>query len=207
METGTKSAKPARTLAGLDPLTLAGTLCARMCHDLAGSLGALTGTLEMAAEDADREALALAVALAQEVAARLRLMRAAWGSGSDLPAPETLMPGLPGADRLRLDTRTLAVTDENMRRLSLNLLLVAASGLPKGGLIRMGGTNARLVLEIDGQRAGWPDALASAATNDQALLQACEVPRAAAVALACLHARALGLRINPDSATRLSAGA
>ncbi len=196
---------PAVPLAGLDPLTLAGTLCARLCHDLASSVGALSGTLELAAEENDREALALAMVLAKEVAARLRLLRAAWGAGSDVPSPETLSDGLPGAERLRLDTASLHATAPDALRLSLSLLLVAAAGLPRGGAIRLSGTDARLQLEIEGVRAAWPEALAECLASEQALLTACEVPRSAALALACLQARAQGRTIALHSTTRLSA--
>jgi histidine phosphotransferase ChpT len=193
------------SLVGLDPLMLAGTLCARLCHDLAGSLGALTGTLEMAADDGDREALRLSVALSQELSARLRLLRAAWGIGSDLPALETLLPGLPGADRLRMDVADFSVTDEDLRRLSLNLLVVAGSALPRGGLIRLSGSDARIAIEIEGQRAGWPEVLGHCLAGDRALQEACEVPRSMAVALACLQARAMRWDIVVESPTRLVA--
>ena len=43
-----------------DPLRLAAVLCARLCHDLSGPLGALIGVIEIAHEEqADSETLAL----------------------------------------------------------------------------------------------------------------------------------------------------
>jgi len=175
----------------LDPMVLAGTLCARMCHDLAGTLGALTGTLEMAAEENDREALALSVALAHELTARLRLLRAAWGTGSDLPALESLASGFPNAERLRLDTSALSATDERVRRFALSLMLAATLALPRGGLIRISGDDESLAMEVEGLRAAWPEVLKSCVAGESALLEACEAPRAMAVALACLQARVL----------------
>ncbi len=196
----------APTLAALDPLLLAGTLCARLCHDLAGSLGALTGTLEMAAEENDREALILSVALAQELTARLRLLRAAWGTGNDLPDLASLQPGFPCADRLRLDTTQLEATDERVRRLALSLMMAASMALPRGGVIRVQGTDAGLAVAIEGPRAAWPDVLTSSVGNDDALLYACEAPRSMPVAQACLQARALGMTIRIEHETHLSAG-
>jgi histidine phosphotransferase ChpT len=193
-------------LPALDPLALAGTLCARLCHDLAGSLGALTGTLEMAAEENDREALLLSVALAQELTARLRLLRAAWGTGSDLPDLESLHAGFPSAERLRLDATQLDASDERVRRLALSLMMAATTALPRGGTIRVRGTDAKLALEIEGPRAAWPEVLKACATDDGALLEACETPRAMPVAQACLQARALGLTIRIDDDTHLSVG-
>jgi histidine phosphotransferase ChpT len=190
--------------AALDAQILAGTLCARLCHDLAGSLGALTGTLEMAAEENDREALTLSVALAQELTARLRLLRAAWGTGSDLPALDSLQPGFPGAERLRLDTIHLTATDDRMRRLALSLMLAATQALPRGGVIRVSGTNQTLAMEIEGPRAAWPEVLRNSAISEASLLEACETPRAMAVALACLQARALGRAIVIHDDTHLT---
>lgn len=201
---GKLPSKPRAPPEGLDPLLLAGALCARLCHDLAGSLGALSGTLEMAAEDGDKEALRLAMILAQELAARLRLLRAAWGSGSDVPALESLLPGLPGAERLKLDTANFRVADESVQRFSLNLMMVAAAALPRGGVIRMSGTDQRLKVEIEGARAGWPEAFAGCLAGDATLLEACEAPRSIAIAMACLHARALGRCIALETSTRLT---
>jgi histidine phosphotransferase ChpT len=191
-------------LAALDPDMLAGTLCARLCHDLAGSLGALTGTLEMAAEENDREALTLSVALAHELTAKLRLLRAAWGTGGDLPALDSLQAGFPGAERLHLDTTQFTATDDQVRRLALSLMLAAAPALPRGGVIRVSGGNQGLAMEIEGPRAAWPVVLRNCAGNEAALLEACEAPRAMAAALACLQARALGRDIVIHDDTHLS---
>lgn len=190
----------------LDPLLLAGTLCARLCHDLAGSLGALTGTLEMAAEENDRDALILSVALAQELTARLRLLRAAWGTGNDLPDLASLQPGFPAAERLKLDTTRLEAADERVRRLALSLMMAATMALPRGGLISVRGNDCGLALTIEGPRAAWPEVLRMCAADEDALLEACEVPRAMPVAQACLQARALGMTIRLDDETHLSAG-
>jgi histidine phosphotransferase ChpT len=193
-------------LPALDPLVLAGTLCARLCHDLAGSLGALTGTLEMAAEEHDREALVLSVALAQELTARLRLLRAAWGTGNDLPDLASLQPGFPAAERLTLDTKGLDATDERVRRLALSLMMAACMGLPRGGVIRVRGDESGLSVAIEGPRAAWPEVLKMCTANEEALLEACEAPRAMPVAQACLQARALGMTLRVEDATHLWAG-
>jgi histidine phosphotransferase ChpT len=194
------------TLATPDPLLLAGTLCARLCHDLAGSLGALTGTLEMAAEENDREALILSVALAHELTARLRLLRAAWGTGNDLPELESLHAGFPSAERLRLDATKLEATDERVRRLALSLMIAASTALPRGGLVRVHGNDAGLAVEIEGPRAAWPEVLTTCASDDRALVEACETPRAMPAVQACLQARALGLTIRIEDGTHLSVG-
>ena len=65
-------------------MRLAELLCARLCHDLSGPLGALIGVLEIAREEQpDSETLALAEDTAVELAQRLKLLRAAWGQDGD----------------------------------------------------------------------------------------------------------------------------
>ena len=67
-----------------DSLRLAELLCARLCHDLSGPLGALIGVLEIAREEQpDSETLALAEETAVELTQRLKLLRAAWGQDGD----------------------------------------------------------------------------------------------------------------------------
>ncbi len=189
---------------GLDPLTLGAALCARLCHDLAGSLGALTGTLELAAEENDREALDLALTISREIGARLRLLRAAWGTESDIPPLDTLLPGLSGCEKLTLDTKALTATAPDSLRLCLSLLMVAAAGLPRGGTIRLSGPDNRLLLDIEGPRAAWPEALSHCLAGNDALIEACGSPRLMAIALACLQARALGRSLCPGSDTSLA---
>ena len=88
---------------GQNGLPLAFTLGARLCHDLAGTLGALAGTLDLAADGQDPEALELAAACAREASARLRLLRAAWSANPEQPDLPRLIAGLPGAERLTVD--------------------------------------------------------------------------------------------------------
>ena len=118
--------------------------------------------------------------------------------------PPSLLPGLTGAEKLTLDTSALAVTNPDILRLSLCLLLVAAAGLPRGGLIRLAGAGSSLSIEIEGPRAAWPEALAACLAGDPALFAAADNPRTMAVALACLHVRALGTTITLASPTRLA---
>ena len=67
-----------------ESLRLAELLCARLCHDLSGILGALIGILEIAREEQpEGETLALAEDTANELIQRLKLLRAAWGQDSE----------------------------------------------------------------------------------------------------------------------------
>ena len=98
-----------------DPVRLAELVCARLSHDLGGLLGSLTGVLDLAREAAggSEEELALAVETAQEIAGRLRLLRAAWGGGSGAVAIAELQDfrrGITGHRRVRLDLSGLALS-------------------------------------------------------------------------------------------------
>lgn len=69
-------------------VTLAQTLAARLCHDLAGLGGTLANLLELMDQDLDQaaEALPLAREAASGLLRRLRIVRAAWGGADDWPA-------------------------------------------------------------------------------------------------------------------------
>ncbi len=169
-----------------DALDLAGMVCARVCHDLAGTLGALTGTLEMVAESPDPEALALAQDCARELVARLRLLRAAWGAETEVEALAALLPGLPNAAKLNVSLDDAALEDDAARQFAACLLLVAASALPLGGAIRLSGAGTRLSLHVEGRRVSWPAGLLDAAGGPAE-------PRGVAVAMARLRAESLGV--------------
>jgi histidine phosphotransferase ChpT len=146
-------------------LMLAQAVTRRICHDLAGLLGTLGGTLELATDDP--EAAALALETAGAAAARLKLLRGAWGGGVealDAAALQAMLPGLHGAERLQLNAASLtAPLDGAAARLCLCLLLVAGPALPKGGAIHLGGNEASVWVELEGAVIAWPAALADSA--------------------------------------------
>ena len=189
-----------------DALRLAATVAARICHDISGPLGALAGTLQMALEGADEEAGTLATELVEILTARVRLLRMAFGGG-EAPSPtslQALLPGLPGAERLRLDLTALPQTvREELRSITPILLLLAAASLPRGGMIALGMDAGDLVLRVDGPRAGWPERLAGCLQAREASLADADEPRGIAAITACLQARALGCEMILDSSTTL----
>ncbi len=196
---------PAGSGSGIDPLTLAATLCARVCHDLAGTLGALAGMLDVKQPDGtpDPEALSFALACAGELVLRLRLLRTAWGAESEMGDLRALAAGLPGADRLTLDLDGLqGETGPEWQRLAACLLLVAAGGLPRGGTIRLHAQAGSLGAAIDGPRAAWPASLAACA-EPEGLARCGAEPRGVAAAMLHLQAQALGLQIHLPSAVEL----
>ena len=199
-------------------LAWAESLTTRLCHDMAGLVATLAGTLEMVLEDhgTDTEAASLATDAARMLAVRLRLYRAAWGGGDMEQATlEGLADGLPNRARLRLDltaldeARSQGSLDQNASRLVLCLLLAASAGMPRGGTMRThlgpfggtpddivaaenihsGGALESIVMEIGGDRAAWPATLASDAEQPPSPAGALAVP------LARMLAASIGWRL------------
>jgi histidine phosphotransferase ChpT len=172
-------------------LVLAQAVARRICHDLAGLLGTLGGTLELIGEEPD--AADLAGETAAVLTARVRLLRGAWGGGVealDQSAIAALMPGLPGFERLQLNCAALTQPLEGAAaRLCLCLLLVGAAGLPKGGTLVLGGHEAAIWLELQGPGAEWPHVLSEDAQSTWA---EADLPRGLPAALCRLLAEAAG---------------
>ena len=181
----------------MDPardLCLAESLTTRLCHDMAGLVATLSGTLEMVLEDQgeESEAATLAAEAARAMAVRLRLYRAAWGGGDMEQAPLSgLAEGLPNRARLTLDlapldeARRAGALDEGACRLVLCLLLAATAGMPAGGIVRARLAPPGMTIDIAGRNAAWPAAL-----GDSAILPPSPQARQAA-ALAAPMARML----------------
>jgi histidine phosphotransferase ChpT len=206
MQDGSLEGGPQRE-AGLAAMDLATTLCARVCHDLAGAAGAVAGTLELAAEDGDPEALALALSCANDLSARLRLLRAVWGRDGALPDLAALAAGLPGGERVQVSCAGLAPgLDDAWRRLAAMLLIAGAAALPRGGRIEVsGGVGTGLAVAVEGPRIVWPEGLLRCLQGEDGLAAAGLSPREVGFALTCLHARSLGLAVRQTAADRLMA--
>ena len=154
--------------ANRDGLRLAELLAARLCHEFSGPAGTLAGAVEIARTEPDSaaEALDIAAKAAASLAARLRLLRAAWAGAAeamDLAALRTLCSGLPRyvwADfgGLPADQQFPAEAAQVL----LNVLLLAAECLPKGGVVTLGEAEPNTALVVlRGQDAAWPPGLAA----------------------------------------------
>jgi histidine phosphotransferase ChpT len=186
-----------------DPVRLAELLSARMSHDLGGTIGTLAAALELAIDEtpAPSEALSLAAEAADELSARLKLVRAAWGpTGEDLPPDgvRALAAGLRDGHRMSLD---IALPDDSLvpapvGRIVLNLLLLAQEALPAGGAVTLSGTPDDLVVSISGPRAAWPAGLARCLTSEANAWAAVQDARSLQAPLTALLARSLGLRLS-----------
>ena len=184
-----------------DRLRLAELICARLCHDVSGLLGSLLGTLELVAEEGGAsEAASIATDAANELTQRVKLLRAAWADQSepmDLPRLTALAGGL-AARRVGLDIGGLpaaTVFPPAMGRLVLNLLLLAADSLPRGGVLRLDGAAGDLIARLDGPNAAWPVGWIGMLADEAVAWAALTGPRTLQAPLTALLARHLGLRL------------
>jgi len=182
---------------------LATTVATRICHDLAGLLSALSGTLELAADDP--EAAALAAETAATLIARVQLLRAAWGGGAGPLGGASIAgfaQGLPGIERLHLDaTGVEGELADVPARLALCLLLAAIPGMPRGGGVRFANApRGGVQITLTGVGAAWPETMANCVASKAAWGDAFR-PRALAAPLACLLAEQAGWRISLAGAT------
>jgi len=139
-----------------DDLVLAEMLAARLCHDLAGPVGATAAGAELlddlGSDGLDSDTLALVAASAAGAAARLKFFRAAFGPAGQsqrVPALRDLAEAYlaattsAAAPTLALDWRIAAAElPADLARLLLNLLLVARDALPRGGAIEVALTDS-----------------------------------------------------------------
>ncbi len=148
-------------------MVLADSLCARLCHEMSGPLGTLTGALELAVEDpaSAPETLQLATEAAAQMVLRVRLLRAAWAGDCgalSVPALADLAAGLP--PRIRVELGGLAGEfPAPMARVLINMLLLAIEALPRGGTISLSGAaDGDVMLLVSGSPVAWPAGLALA---------------------------------------------
>lgn len=148
---------------------LAKNLATRLCHDLAGPLVAVLASLELAMEappgrGGEDDLLATARDGARDLSARLGLLRAAWGvepGPLDASAIGTLAEGLANRARLTLGLEGMgaAVLPGAVGQVVLNMLLLAAASLPRGGTIALAHDGAMIAARIAGPSAAWPAGL------------------------------------------------
>ena len=167
----------------LDSLDLAALLCSRVCHDVIGPVGAIINGLEMLDEEQDAEMRGFALELikksAGQASARLQFCRLAFGAAGsagvsiDTSDAAAVARGLFGGERAELEWNVppLRVPRNNVK-LILNMCLIAATAIPRGGVIEVTlsgaeetagitvtakGTNAKLAGHLPLLLAGTPD--------------------------------------------------
>lgn len=153
-------------------LRVAQLLCSRLCHDLVGPAGAVNAGLELIEDQgADRaEAMALIELSAHQVASRLAFYRIAFGQGGEdggtaaLTDARRLTKRLLSGGGIELDWPEDAGFDSaapiptNAIRLVLNMVLLSAEALPRGGTLSVRfaelADGVGVAMTASGERAG-----------------------------------------------------
>ncbi len=152
-------------IAPVSDLDLAALLCSKVCHDVIGSVGAITNGLEVLDDDQDEEMRDVAFDLirksAVQASSKLQFCRLAFGaSGSsgaflDLGDAETVARAYARHERTELDWLVPPeVRPKNEVKLLLNLVLLGLGGIPRGGTLKVeaNGMNMRLAASGQGGR-------------------------------------------------------
>jgi histidine phosphotransferase ChpT len=150
----------------LDALDLAALLCSRVCHDLISPVGAVVNGMEVLEETSDESTREFALDLikksAAQASARLQFCRLAFGAAGsagaeiDLGDGETVARGFIEDEKISLIwqiPRTLL--PKNRVKLLLNLLLLAAQIIPRGGTVtaEMSGEGAAATFRVTSRGA------------------------------------------------------
>jgi histidine phosphotransferase ChpT len=130
----------------LGALDLAALLCSRVCHDLISPVGAIVNGIEVLEEDKDEETRTFALDLikksSRNASARLQFCRLAFGAAGSAGAQidtgdaEKVSRGLIEDEKIKI-TWNLAreLRPKNQVKLLLNMMLVAAGTIPRGGTL------------------------------------------------------------------------
>ena len=156
----------------MEEIRLAALLCSRLCHDLIGPIGAVSNGVEILYEENDPavhdQALDLMAMSAGEAARRIEYYRVAFGAaagrGVDVEVNDLrrIAEALFERGRVSLEwpetSNAVQRLDIEGGKLALNLILLAASALPRGGTalveLQESEESLDLVVSATGQRAG-----------------------------------------------------
>jgi histidine phosphotransferase ChpT len=165
----------------IDALDLAALLCSRVCHDLISPVGAIVNGLEVLAEAKDEANKTFAMDLIKKSAgtasAKLQFCRIAFGAAGsagsqiDLGDAETIARGFLEDDKTKLAWKLpRALLAKNKVKLLLNMLLIAAQTIPRGGHLSVdpigSGEGMGFKVSAAGTNAKVPPAVASLLTGE-----------------------------------------
>jgi histidine phosphotransferase ChpT len=128
----------------IEALDLAALLCSRVCHDLISPVGAIVNGLEVLAEAKDEETKTFALDLIKKSAgtasAKLQFCRIAFGAAGSAGAQidtgdaEKVARGFLEDEKTKIAwTLPRLLLPKNRVKLLLNMLLIAAQAIPRGG--------------------------------------------------------------------------
>ena len=158
----------------LEGLDLAALLCSRVCHDLISPVGAIANGLEVMEEGKDEETSKFAMDLikksARTASAKLQFCRIAFGAAGSAGAQidtgdaEKVTRGLMEDEKTRVAWNLPRVLlAKNRVKLLLNMMLIAAQAIPRGGQITVDpvgeGDTIGFKLSVTGTNAKIPQAI------------------------------------------------
>jgi len=150
------------------PVDFASLLCSRLCHDLLSPVGALNNGLELLADETDpamrERCMELLAESARTSANKLKFFRLAFGAAGgfgdrvDVREARTAIEGLL-ADNKRIELGWLVEAGDMPKpaiKILLNLSLIAAEALARGGRLDIGGEEnggqLEIVVKLEGPR-------------------------------------------------------
>lgn len=160
----------------LEAIDLAAMLCSRVCHDLINPIGAIGNGLEMLADPSQAEmaepSRKLIASGAHQARAKLEFARLAYGASStagtslDTRECERVARLLFEVEKAELDWRApLILLPKNKGKLFMNMLLISANAVPRGG---------KVIAEITGMEG--EETFRFTATSDASLRQRTLMP-------------------------------
>jgi len=151
---------------------LVALICSRLCHDLAGAIGAVNNGVELLAEETDagmrEEAIGLIAQSAQDAARRLAFFRLALGASGSLQESMNLLELARVAQAyfaggklvLKLPQQDADIPKALGKALLLGLSL-AGSALPRGGTLALSPEGKGWSIRGEGAVLRWSEAAAA----------------------------------------------
>lgn len=160
-----------------DDLDLVALICSRLCHDLAGSIGAVNNGVELLAEETDmamrEEAIGLIAQSASDAARRLSFFRLALGASGGGSEPmaygELARVAKAYFDGGKLSLLLPALDDGLPKPLGKALLLglsLAAQALPRGGSLSLTKAGGGWQIRAEGTTLRWQDSMTQGLGDD-----------------------------------------
>jgi histidine phosphotransferase ChpT len=153
-------------IASLSSLDLAALLCSRVCHDVISPVGAIINGLEVLDGEKDEEMRTIAMELIKKSAvsasARLQFCRLAFGAAGSFGAlidtgdAEKVARDIFTNGRTVLQWNTARrMASRNSVKLLLNLCLIAAGAVPRGGVVAVdiSGDDHALTMRVEAKGA------------------------------------------------------
>ena len=197
-----------------EALVLAALISSRVCHDIINPVGAIGNGFEILEDEQDAEMRQMALDLvrsnAEKASARLQLARMAFGAmggaGAEINLDEARERALAyfNGEKVSIDwPATGAVLPRDLVKLSVNLVVIAADCLMRGGAVSVRAVDGGLDIAASGERVGMNDGVRAALAGETALadVDAHKVQAYYAGRLAAGAGYAIGVNVGESAAS------